>query len=73
MTQHTGFYRFYNAGHGQRISEDLYIFTCSLEADGPGGCHSVYASKVQENIAALERLGYVGPISRPEIVAEPAP
>lgn len=60
MTQtQTGFYRFYNAGHGQGISEDLYLFTCSREQGGIGGVHSVYASQVAANCAALERMGYV--------------
>ena len=59
QTAPIGFYRFYNAGHGQGISEDLYLFTCSREPNGAGGVHSVYASQVAENCAALERIGYV--------------
>lgn len=52
------FYRFHNAGHGQGISEDLYLVTCSREQGGAGGVHSVYASELTADIAALERMGY---------------
>lgn len=62
MANPVGYYRFYNAGRTDGCDEDLYIFTCSREQDGPGACHSVTASHLAENVTALMAAGYLGPV-----------
>lgn len=51
---------YYNCGTlGTNRGEDLFMFTCWNEHHTGCGCHSVYANELQNNIAALERMGYV--------------
>lgn len=47
---------YYNAG---RLSEgELYMFTCWNVDKTSCGCHSVYLGELNQNIEALQKLGY---------------
>ena len=52
-------FTYYNCGRFPEDTEDLFMFTCWNNDHTGCGCHSVYASDLQNNIRALEIAGYV--------------